>query len=336
MSFYYGSPGALAQCGGARPECIELAARAAALEDAKEKAALNKDIYDWYDPEIEAGPLPEGITRMSTDPDAMREFLGDRSLTDSDIENLFEPDRIDPFSEKATSYRAMLYRNETTKEMTLVFRGSTGTVGISEDWIENYKQGIGMKSEHFERAKALANRISLAADIEGADLTLSGHSKGGGMAGAAALSSGVPAITFNPSGVHKNTVPGVDLSKGPSLVTDYVVEGDMLNHTIQDNRNTIRRGAAAGAAGIGNSLAGPGGGVAGYTGTMYNTRDAIPQNVGARIDLPDTTAAPRWYDVPGHASSAIGVPQHLMPAVTGGVEKEIETVRTMQRNLGCP
>ncbi len=287
-------------------------------------AKLNDDIYARMDADASLPP-PKGYKRLGDDPEAMKDLF-QMSMSDKTVKDLFEPD--------GTLYRAMLYEGPGG-DLVLAFRGSTGIPLVSEDWRHNYVQAAGAESDHYTRAMELATLIADSPGAAGRNLTITGHSKGGGMAGAAALASGAPAVTFNPAGVHKDTVPGADLSKADRLVTDYVVDGDFLNHVVQDNRRVIHTGATGAGAFVGAKLGGPLGAVAAGGYTANKVKDTVPQNVGRRIDLPNALEKPRWYALGERMSRASGISQHGMPAVNKGLNAKTEALRQMGARLGC-
>lgn len=95
----------------------------------------------------------------------------------------------------------------------LAFRG---TADGAADWQTNFEQGAGVEttSGEFELlAPQVAQQFRLLAD--GGDITnlaITGHSQGGGLATIASLMTGIPAVTFDPSGIHPNTFDRLGLS----------------------------------------------------------------------------------------------------------------------------
>ena len=99
----------------------------------------------------------------------------------------------------------------------VAFRGTA----TKPDWSQNFKQVIGFRASQFDQA------IQLAGDVmeslpEGTTLIVTGHSKGGAQAVAAAYATGTRAVVFNPSslsevyrqGAHTSERPGWD---GPAV-----------------------------------------------------------------------------------------------------------------------
>ena len=92
-----------------------------------------------------------------------------------------------------SGFHADLFYNPTTDSYVLTFEGTTSV----SDWHNNYQQGSGRQvSAQYENAVSLAAHVR---DVlgEDANITYTGHSLGGGLATATALSDGAEAVTFN-------------------------------------------------------------------------------------------------------------------------------------------
>ena len=114
-------------------------------------------------------------------------------------------------------------RGDTQPRYVLANRGSEG----SGDWGTNLEQGIGLDSEQYEEAVALALAVY---DAVGGRVTFTGHSLGGGLASAQALATGAPAVTFNAAGLDPATIrtvssPGVTERR----IAAYYVDGEILS-----------------------------------------------------------------------------------------------------------
>ena len=100
----------------------------------------------------------------------------------------------------------------------------------SKEWTDdNMRQGLGMGSEQYEKSIKLAKKVNRNKP-KGKQLTIAGHSLGGGLATAAGAATGSKTYAFCPAGVHPNTykmygVKNPDTSK----VHTYYSNQDFLN-----------------------------------------------------------------------------------------------------------
>ena len=89
------------------------------------------------------------------------------------------------------------------------------------------------------------------------DLTIVGHSLGGGIAMLASLDSNVPAITFSAAAVHDNTVKAAEITINPSNIdiVNYRVDGEFLSGLNKITPNARTYGTTISLkGGTGNSL----------------------------------------------------------------------------------
>lgn len=118
----------------------------------------------------------------------------------------------------------------------VAYRGSDENL----DWVTNARQGVGMDDPQYEQAMQLASAVHAAS---GGDVTFTGHSLGGGLAAAAAMATGQPAVTFDAAGVHGDTADRAaeirgDGSTGESVMAEtgqgqirtYSMETDILTN----------------------------------------------------------------------------------------------------------
>jgi hypothetical protein len=144
------------------------------------------------------------------------------------------------FHQDGSNFTAALYQCEIDPEKgkyVLAFKGTDPT--NLEDWNNNLAQIANGDSEYYKKA------IRLAHDAKGStgDLEITGHSLGGGLASAAAIVNDIPATTFNPAGLSRDTLPaGMSVSGHDDLITSYHIEGEAL--AIQDHP-LLQSGAAA-------------------------------------------------------------------------------------------
>lgn len=179
-----------------------------------------------------------------------------------------------------SSFRARVYVNDAQGETRYVvaFRGSQ----FGEDWLNNGQQAIGASSEHYDKALRIGQRLAAV----GADVTLTGHSLGGGMASAAALASGHEADTFNAAGLHASTIDAAR-SGGRTRpdIDAFYLRGDPLS-ALQDGGDRLIAG------GLGAIILGAPGAILGGS-----LGDAAPA-VGDRIPLiPTPPEGQSWRDV---------------------------------------
>jgi hypothetical protein len=97
-------------------------------------------------------------------------------------------------------------------------------------------QAMGNDEAFYNQAIDIATRVN---QHSGGNVIFSGHSLGGGLATAASLATGAPAVVSNPAGVHPDTVADALADRGLAFedadgnITTYVVDGDLLTE-LQD------------------------------------------------------------------------------------------------------
>lgn len=149
---------------------------------------------------------------------------GYRNATDEDLaamglkRNMLESP-IDPQTGKPSEFRAVVFMGEKGQPPLVAYRGSQS----KEDFTKaNIPQARGKETFHYTQAQVVANRINNSPTGKGAVFT--GHSLGGGLASAAARTTGNPATTFNAAGLHENTVK----NPSSSAIDAVYVKGEML------------------------------------------------------------------------------------------------------------
>lgn len=112
----------------------------------------------------------------------------------------------------------------------LAFAGSEAQ---TRDWLTNAGQSLGLGTAQYGQAAWFAKKCREAL---GGEITMTGHSLGGGLATIASAVTGCPAVTFNPAGVHDKTFrrAGIDPDAFRSaaeqgLVRNYIVRGEVLD-----------------------------------------------------------------------------------------------------------
>lgn len=174
---------------------------------------------------------------------------GYRAATEDEVTALgLDPDRLDPGTD---AFRARVYVDESGGYV-VAFRGSQS----GADWLANAQQGVGLDSDHYARALEIGRAIGRM----GAEVTMTGHSLGGGLAATAGIAAGRPADTFNAAGLHDDTIEaatGIAAANGsgPAAVDNWRVPGEILT-TIQEGGDRVAGtilggifGGPAGAAG---------------------------------------------------------------------------------------
>ena len=105
-----------------------------------------------------------------------------------------------------------------------------------KDWQQNGLQLLGMSSQY---DNTLTNTSELIKNIGNTELTLVGHSLGGGLAAHASVNTGRKAITFNAAGISNLTIGYNNfLDKYTANIEAYILLTDPLN-IIQDNMNYL-------------------------------------------------------------------------------------------------
>lgn len=136
-----------------------------------------------------------------------------------------------------TGFRAGVYTNGDGNYV-LAFSGSNET----QDWTgANFPQGLGFDAEQYDQAVQLGQLVANSEFGRDGNLVITGHSLGGGLAGITSLATGVPAVTFDASGVHDKTMERLGLDPGAvkqqaedGLIRRYNVAGDPLTAAQED------------------------------------------------------------------------------------------------------
>jgi hypothetical protein len=162
---------------------------------------------------------------------------GFREATASDL-NALNLKPSDLTSDKST-FAARVYVSGTGADAKYVvaFRGTEG----KSDWIANARQAFGQSSDHYDKAMNIGDKIARSGN---GNVTLTGHSLGGGLASAAAVSSGQDAVTFNAAGLSDATIRSANQIRtnagvaNAGAVDAYFVRGEVLS-TLQDGGDRV-------------------------------------------------------------------------------------------------
>lgn len=246
-----------------------------------EKARLAENVYKHDQ------PAPEGWKNISDDPVALEKIgLRPRHL-----------------SKAGSEYRAQVYAPDPAvfgddQKTTVAFQGTQVEKG--EDWSNNFAQGQDRESRYYRNSVGVGNRLA----AKNADVEITGHSLGGGMASAAARASGRPATTFNAAGLHDNTVQrygGTVHLPDPENIQAYRVNGEILTgvqeHGLMGTAATIAAGFA---------LGGPWGAVV-----------AAAAKIGLASAMPNAVGTPHVVD-----GSWDPIQRHFMSQIIAGIEKQ--------------
>ena len=137
-----------------------------------------------------------------------------------------------------TGFKADIYKDKNG-DYVLVYRGTYSDPDHPEndlvhDWSkewtdDNMRQGLGMGSEQYKKSIKLAEKVN-SNKPKDKQLTIAGHSLGGGLATAAGAATGSKTYAFCPAGVHPNTYKKYGV-KNPdtSKVHTYYSNQDFLN-----------------------------------------------------------------------------------------------------------
>ncbi len=172
---------------------------------AREMSGLASDVYLSAKGQ---GTAPAGWSRATDDPAALRAAGID--VSDQELRDMLQPPQ--------SGFRAEIYIPDKAvfgeaAKLVIVYKGSTGEIidpaapggrreSAGEDFLNNGQQGIGMRSDYYDRAMRLATTINR--HVPGG-FEIAGHSLGGGMASAASAVTGARATTFNAAGLHPDT-----------------------------------------------------------------------------------------------------------------------------------
>jgi Protein of unknown function (DUF2974) len=229
-----------------------MAATGATLVPTRELALLSADVYrDTSSP-------PAGY-RVASAAD-----LGALGLNPADL------------TSTQSGFRARVYVTGAGKDAHYVvaFRGSA----TANDWRSNLQQGFGLTPDNYRKALAIGSKLALA---DKANITITGHSLGGGLASAAAIASGRNATTFNSAGLSDSNIRQARAiydaagARTQENVTAYYVRGEILS-TLQDGGDRVIGGILGGLLGA-------------------STLDA-PEAYGTRIGLKSVRPeGVKWY-----------------------------------------
>ena len=215
-----------------KPDFSEAAKMLALSYFAYNRTTKKKDKDDYDMDDSLDGLSPEQKAMLKSEKLEGYEKLNAEELANLGITDSREID--DPH----TGFKADIYKDKNG-DYVLVYRGTYSDHDHPEhdlvhDWSkewtdDNMKQGLGMGSEQYKKSIKLAKKVNRNKP-KGKQLTIAGHSLGGGLATAAGAATGSKTYAFCPAGVHPNTykmygVKNPDTSK----VHTYYSNQDFLN-----------------------------------------------------------------------------------------------------------
>lgn len=200
-----------------RDKVLDAANRFERNNSAVEHARLASDVYE-YDHKPTWWNAPDGWTNVSDDPAALTKY----GLSQKDL------------SIPGSNFRVQVYEPDsavfgTDMKPTIVFQGTNPTSW--SDWANNAEQGNGADSAYYKQAVSIGQKLA----AKGADVTIAGHSLGGGMTSAASLTSGLPADTFNAAGLNAGTLAKYGVTPIASQIQAFRVEGEILTSVQESN-----------------------------------------------------------------------------------------------------
>ncbi|WP_101927171.1 MULTISPECIES: hypothetical protein [Luteimonas] len=186
--------------------------------------------FSSYVAGTQAQPLDVDFMRMSyaTYEDGPQTVCGWTEVGQQELEALgWNPDvQLDV---PGSQFRAEVF-TDGQGNYVLAYRGteSQGAPLTGPDWETNYAQGSGLETDEFDRlAPQVAQEFAQTLgqfDAAGAptNLAITGHSQGGGLATVGSLMTGIPAVTFDASGLHPDTFDrlGLDMTAAREIAGD--------------------------------------------------------------------------------------------------------------------
>jgi len=102
-----------------------------------------------------------------------------------------------------------------------------GTEDLGKDGVADIKQILGASKQYNQ---AISNTKKIIEQLGNAELTLTGHSLGGGLANASALATGKASLAFNPAWVSTATAARYGLLTKPQTgISNYIIVGEILD-----------------------------------------------------------------------------------------------------------
>ena len=117
-----------------------------------------------------------------------------------------------------------------------------GTADGMDDWMNNFTQGTGFTTDG-NADKFSGTAVNTAMEFERlfgnppggepTNLAITGHSQGGGLASVGSLATGIPAVTFDASGIHPNTLERMGMT--PQQARDFAENGGIRAYSLHSD-----------------------------------------------------------------------------------------------------
>ncbi|HNR92232.1 MAG TPA: DUF2974 domain-containing protein [Dokdonella sp.] len=137
---------------------------------------------------------------------------------------------------KAQQFKAEIY-TDGCGNYVLSYRG---TAEGRADWNNNFTQGTGFTT-HGVDDKFSGTAVNTAMEFKRlfadsatpTNLAITGHSQGGGLAAVGSLAADIPAVTFDASGIHPNTLARMGFT--PGQARDYAENGGIRAYSLKSD-----------------------------------------------------------------------------------------------------
>ena len=138
----------------------------------------------------------------------------------------------------AQQFKAEIY-GDGEGNFVLSYRGTAEGMA---DWENNFEQGLGFKTDSVDKFTGTAVDTAVEFAVVFGDtrngtptnLAITGHSQGGGLASVGSLASGIPAVTFDASGIHPNTLDRMGLAN-PQQARDIAEGGQIRAYSLKSD-----------------------------------------------------------------------------------------------------
>ena len=135
-------------------------------------------------------------------------------------------------------FKAEVYR-DADGNFVLSYRGTAEGMA---DWQNNFKQGTGFQTDPVDKFSGTSVNTAVEfkrvfGDDGNSNLAITGHSQGGGLATVGSLATGIPAVTFDASGIHPETLDRMGLAD-PQAARDIAEGGQIRAYSLSSDALT--------------------------------------------------------------------------------------------------